>query len=85
MSGAEFAKNICDPHGLSSKKSKGAIFSFSRGPRDLGFFFVHQEIRFGPKKMRNPDVDFLSFFSFAQSESEKPRRSKTPGQMSKPR
>uniref|UniRef100_A0A3Q7GKC0 Uncharacterized protein n=1 Tax=Solanum lycopersicum TaxID=4081 RepID=A0A3Q7GKC0_SOLLC len=43
------------------------------------------EIRFGPKKMRNPDVDFLSFLSFAQSESEKPRSSKFPGRMSKPR
>uniref|UniRef100_A0A3Q7EDV1 Uncharacterized protein n=1 Tax=Solanum lycopersicum TaxID=4081 RepID=A0A3Q7EDV1_SOLLC len=38
-----------------------------------------------PRKTRNPDVDFLSFLSFAQSESEKPQSSKSPSRMSKPR
>ena len=78
MSGVEFAKNICDPHGLSSEKSKGAVFSFNRGPRDLGLFFCTPGDQVRPQKMRNPDVDFLSFLSFAQSESEKPPKLQVP-------
>ena len=70
---------------VSATRRARARYSASIEDREtLGCFFVHQEIRFGPKKMRNPDVDFLSFLSFAQSESENPRSSKSPGRMSKP-
>uniref|UniRef100_A0A3Q7FJI2 Uncharacterized protein n=1 Tax=Solanum lycopersicum TaxID=4081 RepID=A0A3Q7FJI2_SOLLC len=71
---------------VSAARRARARYSASVEDREtLGCFFVHQEIRFGPKKMRNLDVDFLSFLSFAQFEYEKPRSSKSPGRMSKPR
>ena len=72
MSGAEFAK-IYVTHMVSAARRARARYSASVEDREtLGCFFVHREIRFGPKKMRNPDVDFLSFLSFAQSKSENP-------------
>uniref|UniRef100_A0A3Q7EAI0 Uncharacterized protein n=1 Tax=Solanum lycopersicum TaxID=4081 RepID=A0A3Q7EAI0_SOLLC len=53
--------------------------------RYFALFYNLQTHLVRPQKKRNPDVDFLSFLSFAQSESEKPQSSKSPGRMSKPR
>jgi hypothetical protein len=63
----QFSKHCLNPHNLNRTS---AIALYYASVRYCLAFLAHHEIKFGPKKIAKPWVDFLSSLHPAQSASE---------------